>query len=124
MKLLLIDVYNNKVETVEANGLEDYYKYLDCDTIDIIQRWIGDIPVNIICDDEGTFKEHPKISAIDVWGDIALVGNLLIAGGEVVDGELTELTEGEIEVIKKWHLAEVTTKQYKEPYQIITEFHF
>ena len=120
MKMLLIDVYNNRVETVEANGLEDYYKYLECNLVDIVYRTIGNIKVNIICDDEGTFVENPKPSAVDYLGEVALVGNLLIAGGEVVNGELTSLAETEIEEIK-WNLAEVTTKHYTEPYKIVTE---
>ena len=36
MKALLIDVMENKVETVDVNGLEDYYKLIHCTTIDIV----------------------------------------------------------------------------------------
>lgn len=70
MKMLLLDVYNNEVKMVEVNGLDDYYKYIGCSCIDIVRRKIGDLTVEIVCDDEGTFVEHPKVSAIDVVGRV------------------------------------------------------
>lgn len=118
MKLLLLDVQNNDVKVVEANGLEDYYKHIGCSVIDIVRREIGDITVEIICDDEGTFVDHPKVSAIDFVGQPCLYGNLLVAGGEVIDGDLTELTEEEIEYIKGF-IIEVTTAFYKDPFKVI-----
>lgn len=121
MKLLLLDVYNNKLEMVEANGLEDYYKYLNCRCIDIVRRKIGDTEVEIIIDDEGALIDNPKPSAVDVTGAIALFGNLLIAGGEVAgDGELTEPTQAEVDDIMEC-VAEVTTSFYEEPYKILVE---
>ena len=123
MKMLLLDVQNNDVKVVEANGLEDYYKYIGCSVIDIVRRKIGDVTVEIVCDDEGTFAEHPKVSAIDVVGQPCLFGNLLIAGGKVIDGNLTELTEEEVEYIKGF-LIEVTTSIYKEPFKVIWEMDY
>lgn len=123
MKMLLLDVINNEVKVVEANGLEDYYKYIGCDLIDIVRRKIGDLTVEIVCDDEGTFCEHPKVSAIDITGQPCLVGNLLIASERVIDGNLTELTEEEIEYIKQF-IIEVTTSFYKEPYKVIWEMDY
>lgn len=124
MKMLLLDVQNNEVKVVEANGLEDYYKHIGCDLIDIVRRKIGDLTVEIVCDDEGTFCEHPKVSAIDIIGQPCLYGNLLIASGRVTgDGNLTELTEEEIEYIKQF-IIEVTTTYYKEPFKVIWEMDY
>ena len=123
MKMLLLDVQNNEVKVVEANELEDYYKYIGCSVIDIVRRKIGDLTVEIVCDDEGTFVEHPKVSAIDIIGQPCLYGNLLIASERVIDGNLTELTEQEIEYIKKF-LIEVTTAYYKEPFKVIWEMDY
>ena len=123
MKMLLLDVQNNDVKIVEANGLEDYYKYIGCSVIDIVRRKIGDVTVEIVCDDEGTFVEHPKVSAIDIVGQPCLYGNLLVAGGEVIDGELTELTEKEIEYIKLF-ITEVTTSFYREPFKVFWEMDY
>ena len=120
MKMLLLDVENNKLEMVEVDGLEDYYKYLNCRCIDIVRRKIGDVEVEIVCDDEGMLIDNPKPSAIDITGAVALFGNLLIEGGNVIDGELTEPTPAEIDEITN-NLAEVTTSVYKEPYRVFVE---
>jgi hypothetical protein len=123
MKMLLLDVYNNEVKVVEANGLEDYYKYIGCSVIDIVRRKIGDLTVEIVCDDEGTFVEHPKVSAIDIVGQPCLYGNLLVAGGKVIDGNLTELTEKEIKYLKHF-IIEVATTFYKEPFKVFWEMDY
>lgn len=123
MKMLLLDVQNNEVKVVEANGLEDYYKYIGCSVIDIVRRKIGDLWVEIVCDDEATFTEHPKVSAIDVVGIPCLFGNLLVAGGKVIDGELTELTDKEIDYIKQF-IIEITTAFYKEPFKVFWEMDY
>ena len=120
MKMLLLDGKNNEVKVVEANGLEDYYKYIGCTVIDIVSRTIGDLRVEIVCDDESTFCDHPKVSAIDIVGQPCLYGNLLVAGGEVINGNLTELTEQEIEYLKQY-IIEVTTAFYKEPFKVFWE---
>ena len=124
MKFLFLDVYNNKLKTVEANGLDDYYRLIGCRTIDIVRRKIGDIDVEIVIDDEGALVEHPKPSAVDIVGEIALYGNLLVASGRVTDdGELTELTQDEIDAIKE-NVAEVTTNFYKEPFKVFVELDY
>ena len=123
MKFLFLDVYNNELKTVEANGLDDYYELIGCRTIDIVHRKIGDIDVEIIIDDEGALVENPKPSAVDIVGIVALYGNLLVASGKVNDGELTELTQDEIDVIME-NVTEVTTKFYKEPFRIFVEMDY
>ena len=102
MKSLLLDVENNKVAVVDPEGLQDYYKLINCSCIDIPTRKIGRKWFNIICDDEGTFKDDPKISAIDDWGRVQLVGNLIITGPATEDGELMPLTEEDIIYISRY----------------------
>ena len=121
MKMLLLDVKNNEIKTVEANSLEDYYNLIGCRCVDIIHRMIGDVEVEIVCDDEGMLGDNPKISAVDSTGNPVLCGNLLVASGRVTDdGELTELTPEELEKIM-FFVAEVTTHTYKKPYRIFVE---
>lgn len=115
MQMLLIDVKNNKIKPVDVNGLDDYYKYIGCRCIDIVRRNIGGKYFEIIIDDEGWLVNHPIPSAIDKYGEVMLVGNLLIAGGDVVDGEFTGITDSEIihilqngyffvqDVYEEWH---------------------
>ena len=124
MKLLLLDVENNELKTVEANGLDDYYKYLNCRTIDIVHRKINGVECEVICDDEALLTENPKVSAVDITGKPMLFGNLLIAGGKVTDdGELTEPTPEEIQHFME-NTAEVTTSVYKEPFRIFVEMEY
>ena len=124
MKYLLLDVKNREIKKVEANTLDDYYKLIGCRTIDIISRSIGDVRVEIVLDDEGAIIDKPKVSAIDIDGTPMLFGNLLVASGRVTDdGELTELTQYEIDAIKE-NVAEVTTGFYKEPFKIFVEMDY
>ena len=121
MKMLLLDVENRDIKMVEANTLADYYKLIGCRCLDIIHRRIGDAEVEIVLDDEGLLVENPKVSAINVDGTPVLFGNLLIASGRVTDdGELTELTEAEVDEIMD-NVATITTSVYKEPYPVFVE---
>ena len=121
MKMLMLDVVNKDVKMVEANGLADYYRLIGCNYVDIIHRWIGDVEVEIVLDDEGVLVENPKPSGISVDGTPVLFGNLLIASGRVTDdGELTELTEEEVDKIMD-NVATITTSVYKEPYPALVE---
>ena len=124
MKMLFLDVENREVKCVEANGLDDYYRFIGCRTIDIVSRSIGDVRVEIIIDDEGALVNNPKISAIDIDGTPMLFGNLLVASGRVTeDGELTELTKAEVDEIMN-NIATITTSVYKEPYQVFVEMDY
>lgn len=124
MKMLLLDVVNKDVRMVEANTLDDYYRLIGCDYVDIIHRRIGDVEVEIVLDDEGLLVEDPKPSGISVNGSIMLWGNLLIASGRVTDdGELTELTEEEVDEIMD-NVATISTSVYKEPYPAFVEMDY
>ena len=124
MKMLLLDVKNREVKMVEANKLDDYYRLIGCRTIDIVSRSIGDVRVEIVIDDEGALVDKPKASAIDIDGTPMLFGNLLVASGRVTeDGELTELTQEEIDEIMD-NIATITTSVYKEPYPIFVEMDY
>ena len=119
--LLLLDVENRDVKMVEANGLDDYYRLIGCRCIDIVSRTIGDVKVEIVLDDEGAIIDKPKVSAIDIDGTPMLYGNLLIASGRVTDdGELTELTDAEVDEIMD-NVAMITTSIHKEPYPVFVE---
>ena len=61
MKMLLLDVENKEVKVVEANTLDDYRKFIGCRYIDIVRRWIGDVVVEIVNDDEGAILDNTKI---------------------------------------------------------------
>ena len=121
MKMLLLDVENKEVKVVEANTLDDYRKFIGCRYIDIVRRWIGDVVVEIVIDDEGATSDNPKVSAIGIDGTPMLYGNLLVASGRVTDdGELTEINGAELDELMD-NIATITTSVYKEPYPVFVE---
>ena len=122
MRALLLDVNANRVEAVNANGLDDYYRLLGCAYIDIVTREINGTRYEIVCDDEGTFVENPKISAINRKGDPMLVGNLVIAG-PAVEGELTDLTDSDMEHIRR-NIYRISTRVFPEGYWMLTRVEY
>lgn len=120
MKMILLDVKNDVVEIVDADGLQDYYKHIGTDVVDIVSRRIGGEYFEIICDDEGLFKENPKISAIDDMGQPMLVGNLLIAGGVDIEGNLEPVQIEDIEYVMQF-IQTMYTKHYPDGYKMLTQ---
>ena len=93
---ILIDPESRAAGTVHiVDNLSELYRLLHCDLIDIVRRRIGGKRYLIICDDEGLWKEEPKISAIDVFGQVMLVGALLIVN-DGADGSLASLGKEDI----------------------------
>lgn len=109
MKMLLLDVKNDKVEVVDAKGLQDYYKHIGCEIIEVCYHYIGSRPYCIICDNEGLLKEERIVSARDIYFEPKLVGNLLICGDETINEDFSPLTDDDVEYIKGWvtHLTEL-----------------
>ena len=101
MKAILLSTQENSARVVSPEGLDDYYKLIGCDCIDIVTRKIGRKVYDIIVDDEGLLKDDPVISAIDNLGRVMLVGSLIICGLADEEGELTDLTPKDIEYIRK-----------------------
>ena len=114
MRGLLIDVWNNEIREVEASTLDEYYKLVDCNTVDIVYYKIGLKYYNIICDDEGLLKDNVRVSAFNKQMHPILVGNLLIFGDTDDSGELTSLTDKDMIHIKE-KIGEAYTKGYKHP---------
>lgn len=104
-KMLLLDVQKQEVREVEANGLDDYYKLLNCDTIDIVTREVVSFnkihkEYDIICDDNGLLKDNIIISAVDVKDmSVQLVGNLLVCNFDS-NGNEKSLSGYDIELLK------------------------
>ena len=121
LKGVWLNVATEEAKVIEINDdLDEFYRTLHCDTIDIVRRRIGRKHFNIICDDEGLLKYNPKISAVDETGKIMLVGNLFIVSGEDNEGELLSLTNEEIEYIMK-RVHRVYTNNYPNGYPMLTE---
>ena len=148
IKAYLIDVINETHKAVEIeNKLADYYRELQCTVIDIQERKIGkkvfdiicddeglfkepaDIQerkigkkvFDIICDDEGLFKEPAKISAIDNLGSPMFVGNLLVVKNK--DGETTTLSDEDVYYVSE-HVEKLCTKLFPKGYPMLTQVEY
>lgn len=96
---ILIDKDNPRVEAVTIKDcLEEYYRVLDCDTIDCTHRVIGGVEYDLVCDDNGIACQ-PVPTAIDGDNKVALVGNLFIVLGNDETGEWESLTDEDVENI-------------------------
>lgn len=97
MKVLLLTEKGFETKNI-TDKLSEYYKLIECSTIDIVVRSIAGKAYDIICDDEGTFKENPRVTAL--WRDFtpALVGNLIFAHHDA-EGNMTGLVDSEIQDI-------------------------
>ena len=124
---VLVDVENEKVEAMEIEDeLDSFYKILNCSTIDIVVRNIGGRhkkAFDIICDDEGLFKEPQKISAIDNLGNVQLVGNIFITGTADDNGNLTSLSASDVAYIKS-RVQKMGTRKFPDGYPMLTQCEF
>lgn len=109
MRGYLIDVIEGKTHSVDVFDLEDYQKFIHCQTIDIVSRTIGDREYEIICDDEGLSKRPALVSAVNSNGQPMLVGNLIVMGNSGGDEDMHEISFDEIQHLKK-HFMHVVTK--------------
>ena len=123
MKFLLLDVKNEKVEAIDIEPtLDEYYRVLDCDIIDIPTRYIGGRKFDIICDDEALLKDDTKISAINRNGGAMLGGNLLFCHHDN-EGNTVGLEDEEIEFLKdKIHV--LSTRLFSDGYPMLTRCEF
>lgn len=124
---VLVDVEKETVSVVEIpDELDEFYRILNCSCIDIVSRRIGKNKAqplkryNIVCDDEGLYKDPQKISAIDNMGQVQLVGNLFIVGGADQEGNLTSLWDSDV----MWILDKVQkigTRKFPAGYPMLTQ---
>jgi len=106
MKVFVLDTEDQSFNFVETEGgLSEWYRLLHCDLIDITERKIGGKYFDVICDDEGLFKENPIISAITDSGEARLVGSIAICNHDG-EGHETGLTwEDEKIIVMKQAIA-------------------
>ena len=123
MQVIYLNVNANKApEKLNIkDDLQTYYNLIECNSIDIVRRKIGKRHFNIVCDDEGMLTDGPKISAISNFGEVRLVGNLVICSDLVTeDGDLVGLSDEEAEYIIQ-RIEYLYTRQYPQGYYILTQ---
>lgn len=90
---------NGEHQRIEMNNdLQDYYKYAECSTIDIVYARIGDKLYDIICDDEGLLKEN-VFTAFTLKSKVMLAGTIVVVGSNGRGG-FKSLTDKDLENIK------------------------
>ena len=98
-----------KIKAYLIDVINETHKALQCTVIDIQERKIGKKVFDIICDDEGLFKQPAKISAIDNLGSPMFVGNLLVVKNK--DGETTTLSDEDVYYVSE-HVEKLCTKLF------------
>ena len=99
------------------HSLESFYEALDCTTIDIVNRKIGEKRFLIVCDDEGTFKDDPFISALDRLYRPMLVGRLFVVQHDGKE-DIGSLTDEEAAYVLR-HTRKLRTQHHAEPYPML-----
>ena len=125
MRALLIDVKRRGVLEVDISAYyPDCNKLIDCDTIDIVRRYIGNGKrlFDIVLDDEGKLKSNPIVSGISADFSETLVGNLLITSSTKL-GEPIDLTDDDIKYIKNSIVSAQRVEDNKLlPYPVLVDF--
>lgn len=122
IKGIFIDVKNENWTVLEIEkGLQSYYELIECDYVDIVSRKIGKKYFDIICDDEGLYRQ-PKISAIDTMGQPMLVGNLFIVNYDG-NGDNASLSDDDIAHVKKY-IDVVYTHHYPNGYPMLVQVEY
>lgn len=101
MTAVFVDVYNEgRIRPIRVKrDLKEYYKLLDCRTVDMPFRWIGGEQFVIICDDEGTFRQDCRPSARN-GNEVMLYGNLLVVAFDGCE-DIRGLTDSEVKHVMK-----------------------
>lgn len=89
----------HEFKEVTCDSLDDYYRYLECDTFDITSRNVGGKRFDIFVDDIGLFKDA-LITGVSPELEVMLVGNLIFANHDQ-EGNTTSLSDADIKLIKK-----------------------
>lgn len=95
INVLILDPINGlpQLKVIE-DSLQEYYRILNCNFIDIVKRYIGGKPFIFVIDDIGALKKELYPSLIDSKGNPMLVGPIIIANAEGED--LSSLTERDL----------------------------
>ena len=125
MRGYLIDVENGKHGPVEVKGdnhLDQFYRLIGCQCIDIAVRKVGETYYNVVLDDEGLLVEDPITSAIDRTQRGMLAGNLVIFGMDEQTMDLAPLTDDDVRNIRKNLMVAIDTERQKMYSVVVMEY--
>lgn len=84
------------------NGLESFYKIIDCDLIDIVEIEVGGKNYDVICDEEFLLKEKPE-PTLFVNSETVICGNLIFTTCDA-NGKTQGLTDTDIKILMEYIL--------------------
>lgn len=87
------------IEVEFSNSLKEYYDVIGCDCIEIIERSIGNRPFSLVCDEEGLLKSDPIPCCVNAYDREIIYGNVLVTGLTDEEGNLTSLTDEDVQLI-------------------------
>lgn len=119
LKMMLLDVENETVSELDVqDDLDEFYRLLHCDCIDIVERTVAGRQFTFVVDDFGLLKENPKIAALDDTWNPMLIGNLLICHTDFDSCELTALSDDDVRYLKS-HIHTISTRQFPDGYPML-----
>lgn len=95
----IIDLFGDNETDKGQSPLPTYYELLKCRCIDIVTRKIGDKWLDIICNDEGLYTNHPRVSVLDLKGRSMIYGNVIITNS-TKDGYQRTLSDEDVQQIE------------------------
>ena len=99
-KVLLIDTESETLHIVETvGGLDEWYKLIQCELIDIQERTIEGWPFDFITDDNALYGEPKRVSVLDSNQQPQFVGRTVICRSE--NGKEIGLREMDIKLLMK-----------------------
>lgn len=118
--VMILKAGDNSFPTVETikDDLDEFYKIIECNTIDIVSRKIGGIYYDIICDEEALLKDSPVVSVVSKDGSPLICGNIIICNSK--EGELKSLSNTDIyNLIKYLGIAKFKDTENKESFYVM-----
>ena len=124
IKAYLVDTEKQETRPVEIEDeLETYYRMLNCDTIEIHTIALGpeSIEYDCVMDEEARLKVESRLSAIDCGLRAVFLGSLMVVGKADGKGELTSLTDDDIEYIESECVRNIATTDHPEGNVMLTD---
>ena len=98
-----VDIPPEIIGIEDRNNLDELYRLINCDTIDVTYRQFDEKIFAVVCDDNGKLKSNSITSAITMRTNqpirTDLVGNLIVTGYPNDEGDFTSLSDEDIKII-------------------------
>lgn len=92
---VLVDPCSFTKEIGVKNDIDAYHELLGCDCFDVASVWVDGMRYDVFCDDEATFKPHPKPTVLDASGRVRIYEKCFFADADE-EGETISLTKSQI----------------------------